>query len=143
MNQNIRGMTCSLDYYRLADFLKHLSAKEWAFYVPWGLFDGIITVRNYTVSKKDLAVLDEHRVWELELQCFPQGTVQVDIVDYQDFFNSSCACYLLYFDGGFLEIYVKNSNEFNQFWNHLTALDAEDLRIITDDNDTRTRFSVG
>ena len=142
MKQNIRGMKCSLDYYRLADFLKYLSEKEWAFYVPWCLLDGIITVRDYMVLKKDLAALDKHRIWELELQCLPQETVQVDIVDYQDFFSSSCACYLLYFDCGYLEIYVKQPNEFKQFWNHLAALEAEDLLIITDDNDTRTRFSV-
>lgn len=143
MDQKIRGLRCSLDYYCLANFLRYLSKKAWKFYIPWCFLDGIITVRDYRASTKDLETLDKHRIWELELQCYPHDAIQVDIANYQEFCTSLCACYLLYFDCGYLEIYVKQLNVFRQFWDYLVSLGAKDLVIVTDTNDTRAKFTVG
>ena len=143
MEQHIRGIKCSLDYYNLVEFLKLLSTKEWSFYVPWCLIDGFNTIKEYTASREDLVCLTEHRVWELELQCISNGATHTKVNDYYEFLCSACSCYLLYFDCGYLEIYVKHHNDFQQFWEYLSTINAEDVLVITDDNDTRTQFSVG
>ena len=142
MAQNIRGLRCSLDYYRLADFLKYLSKQAWVFYIPWCMLDGLITITDYNASTRDLQALDKHRIWELELQCYPYNTDKTKISNYQDFSISNCACYLLYFDCGYLEIYIKQQYEFQQFWNYLMSIGAKDLVIVTAVNDTRTQFTV-
>ena len=143
MEQNIRGIKCALDYYRLIAFLKQLPQANMVVAVPWCLLDGTIIMRNYKASKEDLKTVEKHRIWELELQCFFQNSDPIDIATYQDFLLSPCVCYLFYFDCGYLEIYVKCPIMFQQFWGYLMDLDAEDLQVITDRNDTRTFFSVG
>ena len=142
MEQTIRGMKCALDYHRLKDFLKQLPQTNMEVTVPWCLFDETVILRNYKASKQDLKTVENHRIWELELQCFFQTADPIDIATYQDFLLSSCVCCLFYFDCGYLEIYVKCPIMFQQFWGCLVDLDAEDLQVITDSNDTRTFFSV-
>lgn len=139
---NIRGIKCSMDYYALADFLRLLAEKNWAYYVPWCLLNGVDSIRDQKMDSKDLLDLEKYRIWELELQCYPQCVGNADIDCYQDFLSSSCDCCLLYFDCGFLEIYIKHSEHFQQFWAYLAAKNADDLQVITHENDTRTRMSV-
>lgn len=143
MTSSIRGIKCSLDYYKLTDFLRFLSTNDWAFYIPWCLLDGLYTLREHNTTLKDLINLDKYHIWELELQCFPKKSIRTDVINYQGFLSSSSICYLLYFDCGYLEIYTKSQNDYNLFWEYLSALHAEDLLIITDSNDTRTQFTVG
>lgn len=143
MEQNIRGIKCSLDYYHLVDFLQVLLNKNWDFYAPWCLLDGFIPVIDCEDFLKDFSVFQNHRIWELELQCLPSNAIYSETLDYLGFCSSPCICYVLYFDCGYLEIYVKELEDFQTFWDFLVSINAEDLMILTDDNDTRIRFSVG
>lgn len=142
MNQNIRGLRCSLNYFLVADFLKYLSKKAWEFHIPWCVLDGNIKIVDHKATTKDLEALNKHRIWEIEMQCYPRDSVKTSISNYQDFYVSCCACYLLYFDCGYLELYIKQPNDFEQFWDFLMSLGAEDLVVVTDINDTRTQFTV-
>lgn len=143
MEQHIRGLKCSVDYYELIDILRFLANKEWSFFAPWCLMDGLNPITNSKGFLDDFSIFEKHNIWELELQCIPHTTEPMIIKTYQDFIGSLCACYVIYFDCGFLELYIKERSVFQQIKEFLVKNRVQDLCIITDDNDTRTQFSAG
>lgn len=143
MKNNIRGIKCSIDYYQLKEFLKFLTNRPWDFYMPWCLLDDMVPIMSPKMLLPNLSTFENHNIWEMELQCFPPNMEYVHVTDYQAFCSSPCECCLLYYDCGYLEIYVKQRDCFQQFWGYLKCCETEDLQFITDWNDTRTGFSVG
>ena len=143
MVENIRGLKCSLDYYDLIVLLRFLSKNDWESFVPWCLLDGFDSLTNLKGFLDDFSLFEKHNIWELELQCTPPKTEPINIKTYQDFSGSPCTCYLLYFDCGYLEIYIKEKNDFQQLEEYLMNVGVQDLSTITDENDTRTQFTVG
>ena len=100
--------------------------------------DGHIDIRNHVNTSQDLNSLSSYRIWELELHCHEYGAAYTVIKDYKDFLNSTCACLLLYYDCGYLEIYVKNSDDFQDIFEYLTSISAKHLTVKTSKNDSRT-----
>lgn len=143
MTNSIRGLKCSIDYFKLIHLLKFLTNKDWEFFAPWCLMDGINVITNVKGFLDDFSLFEGHNIWELELQCTPPKTEPFRIKTYQDFSRSLCLCYLLYFDCGYLEIYIKEKCDVEHLKRQLEKIGAQDLCIITDENDARTRFAVG
>lgn len=142
MQNNIRGLKCSLDCCGLVQFLKCLPQKEWFFFAPWCLLNDHCTITDTMDFLKDFSLFEDHNIWELELQCTQHYTGSLAIQTYEDFCEMPCICYILYYDCGNLELYIKDSNDLLQFQEYLEDIGVQDLTLITDSTDTRTGFTV-
>ena len=139
---DICGLECELGEGGLTSLLLYLSKKRYNYYIPWCLLANHHEVRNLVDSTQDLKLLSEYCIWELKLQCHEHGTAYSDIHSLDDFWRSTCNCLLLYFDCGYLELYVKNMDNLQDLWGYLSSISAENLKIKTVGNDCRTILDV-
>ncbi len=93
---------------------------------------------NIDITKQSLPKFENQELWELILHIYPKGSQRSIINTYGDFLTSNCICCVIYYDCGSLEIYIKSLSLFQQIWDKLTILKAEDMSVITDENDSRT-----
>lgn len=68
---------------------------------------------------------------------YPIGASAKDVDEYRDYVESDCDLLLLYFDGGFFEIYTKDKNLIRAIFNFGTENGFEDLEYIDDATDAR------
>lgn len=73
----------------------------------------------------------------VRIRRYPIGAFVKKIDEYKDYVESDCDLLLLYFDGGFFEIYTKDKNLIRAIFNFGTNNEAEDLEYINDATDTR------
>lgn len=145
---NIRGIACSLYNGGVEDLLLFISNTPFEFYVRWCMkIEDKQTIlpkssSNFRIVPHDLRNLAKKSIWELVLHVYPVGSDNQTIETYEDFINSSCACCLIFYDCGLLDIYVKEANLRDQLYNLLLSLGAEDIALITDVSDGRTRLFV-
>lgn len=148
METNVRGMRCALPSNAINKLLLFFSQMHCEFYIPWCLIINSEdmwlpeSLKNYSVTAQYLQEIQNHAIWELVLHMYPAGTSSVSIKNYDDFIHSSCFCCLIYYDCGWLDIYVKESTFFTQLQNQLFKLKVEDFEILTDSNDGRETLSL-
>lgn len=144
MNGEIRGIECSLYSGQFEEFLMYLSYQAYEFYIVSCMKIGTKRQfmpelqQNISVTRQTIQELAKTSIWELVLHLYPTGKLPQTINTYQDFINSGCDCCLIFYDCGLLNIYIKDKNNFECFWKKLCMLKAQEIRIITDDNDNRT-----
>ncbi|MGQ9007691.1 DUF2691 family protein [Bacillus stercoris] len=78
----------------------------------------------------------------VELQAFPYGKTVNQINTYEEFAVSDCELVLLIADNSYVSIYCKNKNTIEKLYFNALQNDFEDVQFITDENDTRTGFTV-
>lgn len=143
MEDMIRGLRCGLPPYAINHILQSLSLEPCRFYIPWcetaETSSQILpkSRRGFFASDTDLQEMAHQAIWELELQLYPSDGEKCCIETYEDFTNSACICCLIYYDCGWLDAYVKDASLFKQIWNELLTLNAEDLTVLTSENDSR------
>lgn len=143
MDNNRRGVRCGLSGRAINELLYFLSTIESNFYIPWQLAiesrDMILPkeVRNVIASEQYIRSISKFTIWELELHIYPYGKTHQSFEIYEDFLRSSCICCLIYYDCGWLSIYIKGDELFCQIYDKLLCLQAEDLVILTEGNDSR------
>ncbi len=81
--------------------------------------------------------MEHHAIWELVLHIYPVGEEKESIKTYADFIGSNCCCCLIYYDCGYLDIYIKEAGLLQQIRACLAELNAEELQVLTDSNDDR------
>lgn len=149
----IRGIECTVAPGALANLLTYFSQDSSTFFVPWCLvhqagLGGRIGIpetreyRNMSLAACDMDAIIGMSIWELVLHKYPREK-QIQTIDtYEDFVNSDCELCLLYYDCGPLEIYIKKDDCIQRIWDMLVALNAQDLKLITDANDNRSGLYV-
>lgn len=83
----------------------------------------------------------EHFAMFVKFQAYFKSSVFTDINTYDDFKNSDCQIMLLIHDCDFVEIYAKDKEVMDKFYNRALKLDCEEVEYTTDKNDGRTRMS--
>lgn len=73
----------------------------------------------------------------VRIRRYPIGAFVERIDEYTDYIESDCDLLLLYFDGGFFEIYAKDKNLIRAIFNFCADNGVEDLEYINDDAATR------
>lgn len=144
MDDNIRGIECSLYNGRIKDLLKFLSCEPFEFYVqrimqindksmklPQSLF-------NFKISSQDLENIAKNSIWELVLHIYPLGANNQVINTYDDFIQSPCICCLIFYDCGLLDVYLKDIHFREKLYDILLSLEASDINLITDTSNSRT-----
>lgn len=94
------------------------------------------------ISPQDLLTLstEKYAIEELSLHFFPCDAQPRALWDYSDYMESSCVCSILYYDCGFLEIYVKDTELLQMLKRNTSAMHPISLTYKTNLNDDRERF---
>lgn len=144
MNDSKRGISCTLNEGGIQELLLLLAQTSCTFFVPWcSKIDSPKQwlpgdTRDFYLDSQGLCELTQSTIWELVLHMYPAGETAEHIENYEDFLKSKCFCCMIYYDCGWLAIYIKDPVLFEQVHNKLLVLNAEDFEILTAANDTRT-----
>lgn len=144
MPDDIRGVTCSLPSMAIGQLLQFLSELEDTFFIPWcdriQRREEILpkSFRDKVVTASDLRQLAGCSIFELVLHLYPADMPITAIDTYADFLNSHCLCCLIYYDCGILDLYIKEAVFREKILKKLTELNAEELTLLTWENDGRT-----
>ncbi|MGG3942132.1 DUF2691 family protein [Peribacillus psychrosaccharolyticus] len=76
-----------------------------------------------------------------DLQAYPKGEF-FEIETYENFIESKCELVLLVVDSCYFTIYCRNKETIELLYKNATDCGFEDIKYITDENDTRTRLSA-
>ncbi|MGF9977993.1 DUF2691 family protein [Viridibacillus arvi] len=76
-----------------------------------------------------------------DLQAYTDGEFS-DIETYEEFIESQCEIVLLVVDSCYVTIYCKNKETIELLYKNAAECGYEDIKYITEVNDTRTRLSV-
>lgn len=121
-----------------------LTAYDWYVDdVEWNYFyfrPGKYTGKEFLASLSDFSTLSFVRI-----QRFPSGTneefMKTQPMDkYEDFLNGACDLLILFYDGGFTEIYAKDEKLTLRMMDAFEKAEAEKLEAKYDHNDGRTRL---
>ena len=145
--EQIRGIECSLNGDSMYLFLEFIVQENYNYYSPWLLKtskDKLLpeSTPNINITQKSVLELKNYGLWEMVLHMYPPGVLPATIHTYDDFLKSECIGCFIYYDCGFLDIYIKKPVLFERIWNKLSSLNAEDMTVLTDENDRRTALSV-
>lgn len=143
MKSQIIGLHCGLPSGGIQRLLLHLSKENASFWVI-----SCDTIRRpdqwlpdhaqgFRVATDQLLELSKLTIWELVLQLYPKGATPAQIETYEDFENSDCLCCLIYYDCGWLDLYVKDPTLLHSIQELLADLPAEDTQMLTAANDGR------
>ncbi|WP_160042661.1 DUF2691 family protein [Paenibacillus sp. USDA918EY] len=77
-----------------------------------------------------------------DFKAFPKGKKVIHVETYEEFLNSECYLVLLVVDSVYITIYCKNDNEIDILYNNAIEKGFIHVRLITDENDSRTKLSV-
>lgn len=147
MRTNIRGIRCEISScigLDLERVLKGLPLEAHKL-----LYWGMLTYHDRWLDSKLEEVRSDfiaeisgrgYVIWEMYLHIFPKATDPKHIDNYEEFLESPCRCSVLYYDCGYLEIYVKDVKWREIILNNLRAMETERIDLITDENDDRTGF---
>ena len=78
----------------------------------------------------------------LELFAYPLKSKATEIRGYEDYAKSDCQLILLCYDVAYYDFYAKNNKIIEQVRKNCIQNGYENIKYITDDNDTRYRMSV-
>ena len=125
-----------------------LAKGPYEFFVPWysAIYNNEMILpsdaKDFTIDCHDIADMMNHSIWEMVLHLYPPGAQMGQIETYEDFVKSSCICCLIYYDCGFLDIYVKDPQLLERIREQLISLNATDMVTIRDSNDGRTHLTT-
>jgi hypothetical protein len=77
-----------------------------------------------------------------DLKAYPKGKNVSDIKSYEEFLNSDCQLVLLVVDSCYTTIYCKDKEKLQSLYQNAKIKGFDDVKYITDENETRTRLSV-
>lgn len=144
----IRGISCALKSNNIISVLSFLLENDFVFYVPWCLkIDSLHphmpgSYADFYINSNTLKKWRRDCVWEILVQAYPQEMDHELLISYEDFSISQCQIYLIYYDCGLLDVYIKESELRTQLWQELICIGVEDLAWITDENDGRTKLTI-
>lgn len=75
-------------------------------------------------------------------KAYPKGAKIIDVMSYEEYFESDCQFVLLVIDSVYITVYCKNLEKLDDLYDHISKLGFESLEYVTDENDTRTKLSV-
>lgn len=90
---------------------------------------------------KKLLENNKYYIVSADLQAYPKGEFS-EIETYDDFIESQCELVLLVVDSCYFTIYCRNKETIELLYKNATDCGFEDIKYITDENDTRTRLSA-
>lgn len=143
----IRGIQCTLDAPVLA-FVKTILQWPLEFYVSWCLkvdTHNKYIPGNYTdfyLCPNNIGFLEKSAIWEIVIHGYLAGHSPETLDLYEEYLYSPCQMCLIYYDCGYLDIYIKDETRRKSAWDTLVALGAEDLEWLTDENDRRTGLAT-
>lgn len=146
--ENVRGIECSIFGGEIRKLLFSMADMPFEFYIRWCKkigSDHSILPKSFTpqwVSSQRLKELAKDSIWELVLHAYPAGASHRTIDTYDDFINSQCACCLIFYDCGLLDLYVRNPSLREHLEDLLQSFQAENIALITDESDGRTGLYV-
>lgn len=94
------------------------------------------------IDFENIIKFNEYQVIFANIQAYKRNTQIYELNNYEEFLASSCEIVVLIVDCRFVEIYSKSHITIEQIKSNVERLLFEDIEYITDDNDTRTRFSI-
>ena len=139
-----RGISCTLNEGGIDELLRFLSQISCTFFSPWcSKIDSPKQwlpgdTRDFYLDSQGLCTLAQSTIWELVLHIYPEGETAQKIETYEEFLQSKCFCCMIYYDCGWLDIYIKDPALFEQVHSKLLSLNAEDFEILTATNNGRT-----
>ena len=140
----VKGISCLLPDQSVNGLLLHISDLEYDFFSPWCLKIASRemmlpeSVKGLAITPSYLRELGHQAIWELVLHVYPMCAPKTEIETYEDFLNSSCLCCMIYYDSGWLDIYIKDDVLFADIQTWLQKLEAKEIVLLTDANDKRT-----
>ena len=143
----IRGIQCTLDA-PVLNFIKTILQWPLEFYVPWCQkvdTDNKYNPGDYTDffhCQDNLVFLEKSAIWEIVIHGYPKGHTPETLEVYEEYLHSSCQMCLIYYDCGYLDIYIKDETRRKLAWDTLINLGAEDMDWLTDENDGRTGLAT-
>lgn len=91
---------------------------------------------------KNFIHLPEYLIYNINLQAYPLGKEIDSPANYHEYVNSSSVLILFITDCSFGELYIKEESNLSIILENLITSDCFNIRIKTDKEDGRTRFSV-
>ncbi|MCO4850684.1 DUF2691 family protein [Bacillus vallismortis] len=85
---------------------------------------------------------NQHYTIFVELQAFPFGKTVDQVETYEEFVDSDCELVLLLADSSCVEIYCKDRNVIEKLYSNALQDHFEEVQLITEENNTRTRLTV-
>lgn len=148
MKNIFRGIECEFEgspHFNIERVLNGIPLECHQIFLQWGMIhdkDGQINYPEIISSDFIHAISDNFNycIWELLLHIFPKEETPKSLRNYKDFSESSCECSILYYDAGYLAIYVKNKEWLDTLGKNIIEMVPQRVDIITDQNDTRTSF---
>lgn len=140
------GIACVLNMYTFNQILRLLAKEAYELYVPWcSRIDAPYmrlphNSRIGHITALELGVIAEQSIWEMVLSMYPIGKSDDTIETYNDYKKSECVCYIIYYDCGIFEAYIKDLDLMEKLYETLSASSATSLSFITDENNSRTRM---
>lgn len=143
-----RGMSCGLSNKGINKLLLFLSKKNYTCYLLDCLAidkremiipDYLQDQRATETMLKEMATTS---FFEFKFLMYPPNKPCKDFASYETFVESDCICCLLYYDCGWLDVYIKDDVLFEDVYGFLMKLDIEQFEIITDINDKREALSL-
>lgn len=93
------------------------------------------------VELKNLLEKNKYYIIFAELQAFPMEEIP-HIATFEEFTQSECELVLLVVDCSYVTIYCKSQMAIKLLYKNAINCGFEDIKYITDENDSRTRLSV-
>jgi hypothetical protein len=94
------------------------------------------------VALKKLLEISSYYIIFADLHTYPKGKI-AEIRTYEEFTKSDCKLVLLVVDSCYATIYCKDKDKLELLYKNSRAYRFKNVEYITDENDTRTRLSVG
>lgn len=143
--KQFRGLECVLSTNEIepAKWLKGLPLENYQIFMQGILIKRFDCERppSKIVTLPELEKInDTYGILELSLLLFPRGIMFETVQNYSEFLSSTCVCALMYYDYGWLEIYVKSSEWLKILEENLQETQPEMLLRKTDENDGRFYF---
>lgn len=143
-----RGIRCSLPSRAINKLLLYISQLKCEFFIPWYFRitrkETVLPVSavDYCATSQMIREMACDSIFELVLHMYPPDAAYGQFESYEDFAKSSCVCCLIYYDCGWLDIYVKGDSLRRDIQNHLLLLSAEDMEVLTETNDGREALTL-
>lgn len=148
MKNIFRGIECEFEgspHLNVERVLDGIPLQHYKVFLEWGMIhnkDGQISCPKIVSPDFIHNISDNFNycIWELLVHIFPKEETPKSLRNYKDFLESSCECSILYYDAGYLAIYVKNEEWLGTFEKNIIKMVPQRVDKITDQNDTRTSF---
>lgn len=106
------------------------------------LFPGNLRCIGGEALARILEAPEPQYIIHADLKAFPPGKPATECKTYDEFVSGDCLFVLIIVDSTYAMIYCKDRKLLASLHNHLPGLGAEEVQVITEENDFRTRLSV-